>query len=81
MIFPVGRFCQKLFDKLWDGELATLSQFHRSKSNSQQDDGADEADNDIDEPNYVDSPFIIQSYVQYVFDICARSVWDEASFN
>ena len=49
VIFPVGRFCQKLFDKLWDGELATLSQFHRSKSNSQQDDGADGADSDIDD--------------------------------
>ena len=27
MIFPIGHFCQKLFDKLWAWELATLSQF------------------------------------------------------
>ena len=50
MIFPVGRFCQKLFDKLWIWELATPSQFHSSTSNFQRDDeGADDSDDDGDD--------------------------------
>ena len=27
VFFPVGHFCQKLFDKVWVWELTTLSQF------------------------------------------------------
>ena len=49
MIFPVGLFCQKLFDTLWASELTSLLQFRNFHPDDNNDDGDGDGDDGGDE--------------------------------